>query len=1198
MLIKVFKGFDKDFCTTIKIKPLIDCEIDKKINVIHYDRKLKKQLCAALLGMDEDETRWITYQEFSFIKSQIELAVKEDGLQLQIVINNTLPDYYPLDFPVSDNLAEEISNNLENNLDNTLTIECENFLSIYNSLHQINGIYFSSFYNYEYEKNFTVDIINYYPSNLPVLTTTNSNNVLSIIDDIETYLNNFSKLINSKPKSITFRNIGNIVAQRAIASLKAYCLLHKIQLFCYEDSLISNNITINDLYSIAKEIIKIPNFKDFRKLRFYKNPDIDNQIIEISQANIITDIINQAEISYNDGIYRDIFITASTGAGKSIMFQIPAIYLAKKHRKLTVIIEPVKALMQDQKEKLNSNGYTRVEVFNSDLISQIEKEKVINKIKSGEVDLLYLSPETLLSYSIETLIGNREIGLMIIDEAHIVTTWGFGFRPDYWYLGSYINKIRNGVNYHGFKGKKLQHFPICAFTATAINGGIDDSVCETILSLYMENPIKYIGYAKRENIGFDINIIEKQKSANNLYEERKAKTLAERIQTYLVNKEKSIVYFPYAVYAHDAYNGFKSFSNDKQLFTDKRIGLYTGTNKGSEGIEEFNQNKKNTFEKFRNGDISVVFATKAFGMGVDINDIKNVYHYAISGNLCDYVQEIGRAARNKDLHGTSQMDYYYNDIHFIQSLFGMSQIKAYQISQVLSEIYDTYKSKGGTRNLLISPDTFTYIFGKTNDPKSKDSCVNKLKTCLLMLEKDLYEKFNFKVMLSRPQSVFTKAFIVIDNKKKDHVLASKYGKHFKKISNSRDRSNDISGACKISDIGDIYSVNLKSVWEDNYPNMSFPQFKYHYFKAKEKYEKKTDIMPEIIDDIYTRQKVTIEAKNGLLCDLKPNLYNQLTKIGNTLYSNFKGRHFTSEEMTNILCKEYGLSRATIISNSLFDIVDPLHTCIKIRRNDESNETSYYISNGTFTSVMIKIVTKSTLLRNLSHNTNSCFSEYMVLNHNTNSETVLKLLSLFDLITYEIIGGEEPEIFVRLNDPEKIRRIVSGELFYSNNYVVKAKQKHNRDIMVLEKFITELNSDKERWDYIENYFLGEDVLNSKSNFVEEQIVSLNYAIDKDKSYPLVGTETWLEIGNLLGVQYTKLINEFMTNSISLPNYILPYIKSISFSCELLMAWVDKNILLFNDTLTSEDVALATSKGWKTFSISCLDMNEIKNALSVQ
>ena len=107
-----------------------------------------------------------------------------------------------------------------------------------------------------------------------------------------------------------------------------------------------------------------------------------------SQSKIIHEIIHQAENSYSYDLgnsYRDIFITASTGAGKSVMFQIPAVYLAQKYNKLTIIIEPVKALMQDQKEKLIQAVYNRVEAFNSDLITQVEKEAVLKRIKEGEV---------------------------------------------------------------------------------------------------------------------------------------------------------------------------------------------------------------------------------------------------------------------------------------------------------------------------------------------------------------------------------------------------------------------------------------------------------------------------------------------------------------------------------------------------------------------------------------------------------------------------------------------------------------------------------------------------------------------------------------------------------------------------------------------------------------------------------------------
>ena len=105
-----------------------------------------------------------------------------------------------------------------------------------------------------------------------------------------------------------------------------------------------------ELIRIAQEDINIENFKEFRTIPFYKNPDLDKEVVEISQGKIIREIIRQAENAYDDTkgkTFRDIFITASTGAGKSVMFQIPAVYLAKKYNKLTIIIEPVKALMQD-----------------------------------------------------------------------------------------------------------------------------------------------------------------------------------------------------------------------------------------------------------------------------------------------------------------------------------------------------------------------------------------------------------------------------------------------------------------------------------------------------------------------------------------------------------------------------------------------------------------------------------------------------------------------------------------------------------------------------------------------------------------------------------------------------------------------------------------------------------------------------------
>ena len=83
--------------------------------------------------------------------------------------------------------------------------------------------------------------------------------------------------------------------------------------------------------------------------------------------------------------------------------------------------------------------------------------------------------------------------------------------------------------------------------------------------------------------------------------------------------------------------------------------------------------------------------------------------------------------------------------------------------------------------------------------------------------------------------------------------------------------------------------------------------------------------------------------------------------------------------------------------------------------------------------------------------------------------------MFDIIQYDMYGGQNPEIFIRINDPARIKAIAEKSIVYKNNIVKKAIEKHDRDIEILEKFILELNTDEERWDYIEDYFLGKDVL---------------------------------------------------------------------------------------------------------------------------
>lgn len=1082
MILTVYKGFEIEFLQQIQDKPLLENDIYCKIDVINFNKNYRKQLAIALWSLKEDDSVWITYEEYSLIYKNVEDLMIEDDLTLKIIKNNLYPEYYPIEFTISNNLALEIEDALSKSLIKTLNKDCDNYLKVYNSLSKINNKYYGSFYNYEYDYRDNVICQNFYPYeiNMDILCN-NIDYTLSINEDIEMYLRELDRIKKVHPSKIGFNSTKGEVAKRIQKSLQAYCVYNGISLVYYHEKLQEEIQLEEELKYIANNDIHINGFEKFRDILFYKNPDINKELIELSQVNIMEEIIRQAENAYNDetgNTFRDIFITASTGAGKSIMFQIPAVYLAKKYNKLTIIIEPVKALMQDQKEKLIKNGYTRVETFNSDLISQVEKEAVLKKVKNGEVDLLYLSPETLLSYSIENIIGEREIGLMIVDEAHIVTTWGVGFRPDYWYLGSYIYSLRNKIQTHKKMERKIYHFPICAFTATAINGGEDDSVSDTIISLYMENPVKYIGYVCRKDIKFEIvNYYPGKKLPRNEYDKEKTKVLNERIAHWLNNNEKTITYFPYASLVNNASKGTKGFVG---IITDDRIGKYTGRNIDDLKLDAFSNYKQQVFNDFREGKKPVIFATKAFGMGIDVNDVKNVYHYAISGNLCDYVQEIGRVARKQDMIGTAITDFFYNDMSYMRTLFGMSQIRQYQIKEVLEGIYDTYKNKNESRNFLITPQSFTYIF----NGKNEGDCINKLKTCLLMIEKDFYDKYNFKVLISRPQSVFTKAFICVSKDYEDKVLNSEYGKYMKYIEKGRYKEVQKDNVV-LSDVGDVYSIDLKEIWEKFHPNISFPQFKYYYFNTEAAKFNKVNIMPSIRQYIYPRQRVKIETRGDfLLSNIQEMILNDFEYISDLLHVNFRRNYFTLEDFIKKIQEKYGNTKARIIGNSLFELADPDHKCIKKRINDSTGKMYYSIVYGNLKEILRRPIIKSKIMYLISNSNDAkSYSRYMDLSKDHLSSRALKLLSIFDYITYEISGGEEPEIFIRLNDPNKVKNIVLGNIKYKNEYVVKARKKNERDNAILLKFFNDLQSDEERWEYIEDYFLGKDVLENKEDNID-------------------------------------------------------------------------------------------------------------------
>lgn len=1222
MKLEVYKGFGIAFLKDLHKKPLVNGDMVSKIDVLSFDKKTSKELKRALLDLEESDEAWVTYQEYSLIKNNVDNAMAEDGLEIVIYRNNLFPDYYPIEFDLTDELANEIEKCLDGQLD-TFSDECEKFHKVYSGLVQVEGKYYGSFFNYEYEyeneyeKIDQITISNFYLSGEMSDIAGEAEFKIYINDnDIKTYLRDLAYIADATPKAVGIQTTDSEVSHRILDSFLAYCRHHEIRAFRYHESLEKDTADETELIHIAQEDIGIKDFKGFRTIPFYKHPDINKEVMKISQGQIIREIIQQAEKAHdvaqakngendkNDKTFRDIFITASTGAGKSVMFQIPAVYLAKKYNKLTIIIEPIKALMQDQMERLKRNGYNRVEAFNSDLITQAEKEAVLQRIRDGEVDLLYLSPETLLSYSIETIIGDREIGLLIVDEAHVVTTWGEGFRPDYWYLGTYINRLRNRIQVSRSVKRKIYHFPVCAFTATAIfgrTGSIDNDVEEISTSLNMIYPIMHIGYTKREDIEFKIDIKSQSKLSKKDYEAKKTSDLDTHLQQWLAGKEKTVVYFPYATLARDAKEGLRGFAGI--TVDDENIGIYTGRDVYDLGTEEFNKQRREAFERFRDGTSTIMYATKAFGMGVSVNDIKNVYHYAAPGNLRDYVQEIGRAARKESMNGYAITDFYPNDLKYIKTLFYMSQIKQPQIKKVLECIYEAYKNnenkknskdnktRKDTRNFLISPEAFTYIFG-SKDSKDSDY-INKLKTCLLMLEKDLDAEFGYKVLISRPRSVFTKAFVVIDREHLEEVLKSKYGKCFNFEQKGRNGESLRNGV--IYDIGDVYSVDLKKIWEDFYPNISFPQFKYYYFNQQAEDENNVRIMPEIRAYLFPRQQVSIEAsKDYSLRDVRNKILDDFKFVAKVLYKEFgMNKYFSINDFAKLLSERYGITKAHMIANVLFELIDPAHEHVRYRAAD----SKYRLVTGYFEQHMRGSINRSNVVTSFSNEDGKSYSAYVDLANDITARS-LKILSVFGYISYEIIGGQEPEIFIRLNNPDIIKNIVTGKIFYFNKYIVKASQKHYRDVEILSRFFTELSTDEERWNYIEDYFLGYDVLLKKTQHAEA--VEMERSVDKKHSYKTDKIkadkiDNWSGIYTFIDDGYHKFLKKLEENKVPKPEYIETLIKNSSLGKFILMSWPSKNTLICNHETPDSVMQNYAAMGWHAYRVSEIDYDQISKDL---
>ncbi|WP_373019146.1 DNA helicase RecQ [Thiomicrorhabdus sp.] len=362
------------------------------------------------------------------------------------------------------------------------------------------------------------------------------------------------------------------------------------------------------------------------------------------QASIIEDVVSG----------RDCFVLMPTGGGKSLCYQIPALIRSGT----AIVVSPLIALMQDQVTALKANGVNAA-YYNSSLDYEAA-DQVMMQLHTGQLDLLYVSPERLLNAHFLQTLQSLPIALFAIDEAHCISQWGHDFRPEYSQMGS----LR----------ERFPQVPFIALTATA-----DHATRHDILQrLHLHQPQVHISSFDRPNIRY--TVLEKRQPLKQLLgflEARGQKSQKESGIVYALSRKR--VEEVAQKLAEEGYNA-KAY----------HAGLP-------------GEVRQQVHQQFLRDEIEIVVATVAFGMGIDKSNVRFVVHYDLPKNIEGYYQETGRAGRD-GLDSEALLLFGMQDVatakHFVEQVPNEEQKRIENFK--LSSMVAFAESQTCRRNVLLN----------------------------------------------------------------------------------------------------------------------------------------------------------------------------------------------------------------------------------------------------------------------------------------------------------------------------------------------------------------------------------------------------------------------------------------------------------------------------------------------------------------
>jgi ATP-dependent DNA helicase RecQ len=420
-----------------------------------------------------------------------------------------------------------------------------------------------------------------------------------------------------------------------------------------------------------------------------------------------------------------------TGTGKSVCYQIPALSKFEKTGALTVVISPLVALMADQVQGMERAGISSAVTVNG-ILSMPERQDALDRVRLGEAAMLLISPEQLRSSSVRSVLAQREIGFWVLDEAHCVSKWGHDFRPDYRYVSRFIKEMSSDET----------AAPVLCLTATAKPEVVRD-IRDHFRSRLDRELILLDGGATRENLSFEVRPTQRGTKLGDILDVIEAKLPPD-------GASGAVVYC--------------ATRSETQRVADflKQQGLSAERFHAGLTPEE----KREIQERFRVGELRVIAATNAFGMGIDKPDIRLVVHGDVPGSLENYLQEAGRAGRDR-AQANCVLLFSAEDVERQFSLSARSRLARHEIGAILKALrrLDDRMKKPG----IVVATPGEVVKAERDQEFERDSATDdtRVKTAVSWLEEAL--------LLSREENrvqVFPSSLRIRDLEQAEAILTS------------------------------------------------------------------------------------------------------------------------------------------------------------------------------------------------------------------------------------------------------------------------------------------------------------------------------------------------------------------------------------------------------------------------------------------